>query len=86
MKTGKPKEFWRKMSLKSKKLADKFAKNELFEYFSKLASDEHFDSGIGLKSDTKEALHNDDNSNLINSVIVDHVNETLDKKNKLRGN
>ena len=80
LKTGNPKEFWRKMSSKSKKPADKFDKNELFEYFSELASDEHFDSGIGLKSDTKETFHNDDNSNLINSVIVDHVSETLDKK------
>ena len=68
------------MSSKSKKPADKFDKNELFEYFSELASDEHFDSGIGLKSDTKETFHNDDNSNLINSVIVDHVSETLHKK------
>ena len=80
LKTRNPKEFWRKMSSKSKKLADKFDKNELFEYFSELASDEHFDNGIGLKSHTKETFHNDGNSNLINFVIVDHVSETLDKK------
>ena len=42
------------MSSKSKKPADKFDKNELFEYFNDLASDEHFDSRIGPTSDKKE--------------------------------
>ena len=71
LKTGNPKEFWRKMSSKSKKLADKFDKNELFE---------HFDCGIGPASDKIEKFYDDDNSSLINPVIVDHVSETLDRK------
>ena len=69
MKTGNPKEFWRKMSLKLNKPADKFDKNELFEYFSELASDKHFDCEIGPTSDKEEKFHNDGNSNLINPVI-----------------
>ena len=69
LKTGNPKEFWRKMSSKLKKLADKFDKNELLETFSELASDEQFNSGIGPTSDTKEKFHDDGNSTLINCAI-----------------
>ena len=68
------------MSSKLKKPADGFDKNGLFEYFSELASDEHFYSGIGPASDKKEKLHDDDNSNQINLVITDHVSESLDRK------
>ena len=57
-----------------KKPADGFDKNELFEYFSDLASDEHFYSGIGPASDKKEKIHE------INPVIIDHVSESLDRK------
>ena len=80
MKTGNPKDFWRKMSSKLKKPADGFDKNELFEYFSELASDEHFYSGIGPTSDKKEKIHDDDNSNQFNPVIIDHLSESLDRK------
>ena len=67
------------MSLKSKKPADKFDKNELFEYFSELASDKHFDRGIGATSNLEEKFYDDGNSNLINPVIVDNVSEILDR-------
>ena len=80
LKTGNPKEFWRKMSSKLKKPADGFDKSELFEYFSELASDEHFYSGIGPAPDKKGKMHDDDNSNQINPVITDHVSESLDRK------
>ena len=55
-KTGHPKKFWPKSSSKSKKQADKFDKNELFEYFSELASGEHFHSRIGPTSDKKRKI------------------------------
>ena len=42
------------MSSKSKKPRAKFDKNELFEYFSELESDEHFQSGISPTSEKKE--------------------------------
>ena len=63
-----PNEFWRRLILKKGRIDTKFTKNELFEYFSRLSSDEN------ARSDdrTNSAPENHENNN-----AFDHIQNDL---------